>query len=207
MLQFISHENERLGYADGVREALRGGCRWVQLRMKHASDDEFLAMGQEVGRLCRAAGATFILDDRVHLVGALGADGVHLGKNDMHPAEARTILGPDKIIGCTANTLDDALAAVDAGADYLGVGPFRFTTTKERLSPVLGTEGYRGIMTALRLRSDIPVVAIGGITAADIPAIMATGVTGIALSGTILSSADPAGETAHILEILSNQEI
>ena len=207
MLQFISHENERLGYADGVREALRGGCRWVQLRMNHATDDEFLATGREVGELCRSYGATFVLDDRVHLVDALGADGVHLGKNDMHPAEARRILGPDKIIGCTANTLDDALAAVDAGADYLGVGPFRFTTTKERLSPVLGTEGYRSIMSALRLRSDIPVVAIGGITAADIPAIMATGVTGIALSGTILGAADPAAETAHIMEILSNQKI
>ena len=119
MLQFISHENERLGYADGVREALRGGCRWVQLRMKHATDDEFLATGREVGELCRSYGATFVLDDRVHLVDALGADGVHLGKNDMHPAEARRILGPDKIIGCTANTLDDALAAVDAGAAYL----------------------------------------------------------------------------------------
>lgn len=207
MLQFISHENERLGYADGVREALRGGCRWVQLRMKHATDDEFLATGREVGELCRSYGATFVLDDRVHLVDALGVDGVHLGKNDMHPAEARRILGPDKIIGCTANTLDDALAAVDAGADYLGVGPFRFTTTKERLSPVLGTEGYRSIMSALRLHSSIPVVAIGGITAADIPAIMATGVTGIALSGTILGAADPAAETAHIMEILSNQKI
>lgn len=203
MLQFITHERGRYGYAAGVREVLRGGCRWVQLRMKHASDAEFLAVGREVGEMCRSCGATFVLDDRVHLVEALGADGVHLGRNDMPPAQARTILGSGKIIGATANTLGHMLEAVEAGADYIGLGPFRFTTTKERLSPVLGLEGYSRIMAAFRTRSHVPVVAIGGITEADIPALMRTGVSGVAMSGALLSAADAALETEKVLKHLN----
>jgi len=202
MLQFITHTTGNLGYADGAREVLRGGCRWVQLRMKHATDSEYVAVGREVASMCRACGATFIIDDRVHLVDALGADGVHLGKNDMPVSEARRVLGNDRIIGATANTLDDMLAAVGAGADYIGLGPFRFTTTKERLSPVLGLEGYRVIMSAFRRVSDLPVVAIGGITDADIAAVMSTGVSGVALSGALLNAPDVAGETRHILQLL-----
>ena len=114
--------------------------------MKEASEEEFLRTGAEVGRLCRACGATFLLDDRVELVHRLGADGVHLGKNDMPPREARALLGPQKIIGATANTFGDIERAAAQGADYIGLGPFRFTRTKEKLSPILGIEGYREIL-------------------------------------------------------------
>lgn len=203
MLQFITHERGRYSYAAGVRDVLRGGCRWVQLRMKHASDDEFLAVGREVGEMCRSCGATFVLDDRVHLVEALGADGVHLGRSDMPLAQARSILNSSKIIGATANTLDHMLEAVEAGADYIGLGPFRFTTTKERLSPVLGGEGYSRIMAAFRSRSDVPVVAIGGITAADIPALMLAGVSGVAMSGALLSAGDTVVETEKVMKCLN----
>lgn len=204
-MQFITHDNGRRSYTEGVREALLGGCRWIQLRMKHAGDEEFISTGRDVAAMCKAAGATFILDDRVHLVAGLEADGVHLGKNDMPPAEARRLLGPDKIIGATANTLDDMLAAA-AGVDYIGLGPFRFTTTKERLSPVLGTEGYRRLMKSFRRHSSLPVVAIGGITAADIPDIMNSGVTGIALSGALLNATDMVEETKRITQILKQYE-
>ncbi|MBJ2183989.1 MAG: thiamine phosphate synthase [Muribaculaceae bacterium] len=203
MLQFISHYNDRYDYIRGVREVLRGGCRWVQLRMKDADDDSFMAVGRSVGAMCREAGAVFVLDDRVHLVEALGADGVHLGKNDMPVAEARAILGRGKIIGATANTLDDMLAAVAAGADYIGLGPFRFTTTKARLSPVLGVEGYLRLMSAFREKSSIPVVAIGGITAADVPALMDAGVSGIAMSGALLGAEDAAAATDAIVNLIS----
>ena len=97
-------------------------------------------------------------------------------------------------------------AAVAAGADYIGLGPFRFTTTKARLSPVLGLEGYRDIMSRFRRLSQLPVVAIGGITPDDIPAIMQTGVTGIALSGTILGADDPVKQTENIIKLLNNNE-
>lgn len=205
MLQFITHKNERHGYLDGAEAALSGGCRWIQLRMKDESDESVIAAGRRLAPLCRAAGATFIIDDHVALVDAIGADGVHLGKNDMPVAEARRILGPDRIIGATANTFDDIAAAVAAGADYIGLGPFRFTETKKRLSPILGLEGYRDIMAHCRRAGyTIPVVAIGGITPEDIEAIMATGVSGIALSGTILRAADPAAATSQIINLIKH---
>lgn len=205
MLQFITHKNERHGYLDGAEAALRGGCRWIQLRMKDEPDESIIDAGRRLAPLCRAAGATFIIDDHVALVDAVGADGVHLGKNDMPVAEARRILGADRIIGATANTFDDIAAAVASGADYIGLGPFRFTETKKRLSPILGLEGYRDIMAHCRRAGySIPVVAIGGITPEDIEAIMATGVTGIALSGTILRAADPAAATSRIINLIKH---
>nr|WP_122121054.1 thiamine phosphate synthase [Alistipes megaguti] len=207
MLQFITHRNDRYDEISGTRAVLEGGCRWVQLRMKDAPDEEFLRVGREVGRLCRQYGATFLLDDRVHLVTKLGADGVHLGKNDMPPREARTLLPAGTIIGATANTFEDIERAAAAGADYIGLGPFRFTQTKRNLSPILGLEGYREIFTRCRAAGiTLPVVAIGGITAADIAQILATGATGIALSGALLGAADPAEETRKIVDILKQHK-
>ena len=137
MIQFITHSNNRYGYVDGARLALEGGCRWVQLRMKEATEVEFMAAAAEIGRLCKEHGATFVLDDHVEWVEKTGADGVHLGKNDMPIDEARKILGSDKIIGGRANTFEDVERLYRQGADYIGCGPFRFTTTKKNLSPVL----------------------------------------------------------------------
>lgn len=203
MFQYISHYTPAIGYVDGIRMALEGGCKWVQLRMKDAPEEEVLACAKEALQLCRQHGAKFILDDHVELVETAGADGVHLGKNDMPVDEARKILGPDKIIGGTANTIDDIIRLHRQGADYIGCGPFRFTTTKKKLSPVLGLEGYRDIVLKMRENGiDLPIVAIGGITVDDIPAIMGTGVTGIALSGAILNAEDPKSMTESILETL-----
>lgn len=204
MLQFITHRNERYDEISGTRAVLEGGCRWVQLRMKDAPDEEVLRVGREVGRLCREYGATFLVDDRVHLVSELGADGVHLGKHDMPVSEARRLLPAGTIIGATANTFEDIARAAAAGADYIGLGPFRFTETKRNLSPILGLEGYRAIFERCREAGiTLPVVAIGGITAADVAAILATGATGIALSGALLGAEDPAEETRKITKIIN----
>lgn len=206
MLQFITHHTDRYDEVAATRAVLAGGCRWVQLRMKEADDETFLRVGREVGCLCRDHGATFLLDDRAWLVEELGADGVHLGKNDLPPDEARTLLGPGRIIGATANTFDDIARAVRQGADYIGLGPFRFTETKQKLSPLLGIEGYRRIMAQCREAGfSLPVVAIGGITAADLGPLLDTGIQGIALSGTLLRAASPADETRHILEIIQRE--
>lgn len=203
MLQFITHHNQHFGYADGAAAVVAGGCRWVQLRMKDATRAELMETGLKIRDICRQAGATFIVDDHVELVGELGADGVHLGKNDMPVAEARQALGPDKIVGATANSFDDIRAAVEAGADYIGLGPFRFTTTKDKLSPVLGLEGYRQIMDRCRREGiTLPVVAIGGITADDLAPLMDTGIGGIAVSGALLNAADPAAETTKFLNLM-----
>ncbi len=205
-LQFITHFTEKYSYLDSARMALEGGCRWIQLRMKDVPDEEIRAVAIEMKELCRQYNATFLLDDRVALAKDLGADGVHLGKNDMPIAEARRVLGKDFRIGGTANTFDDVRAHFHAGADYIGCGPFRFTTTKKNLSPILGLEGYRHILQRMREENiTLPVVAIGGITAEDIPALMETGISGIALSGTILRAPDPVAETRKILRLLGEQ--
>lgn len=152
--------------------------------------------------LCREHEAVFLLDDRVGLAKELKADGVHLGRNDMPVDEARRILGEEFIIGGTANTFEDIERLWRLGADYIGCGPFRFTSTKKNLSPVLGLDGYRSIIGSMRAAGiELPVVAIGGITVDDIPAVMATGVDGIALSGAILNAGDPVRETARIMSL------
>lgn len=206
MVQFISHYSERYSYLDSIQLALEGGCRWIQLRMKDALDEEVRPIAVKAQKLCRQYHATFIIDDRVALVRELGADGVHLGKSDMPIREARQILGSDYIIGGTANTFEDAKAHYEASADYIGCGPFRFTTTKQKLAPVLGLDGYRQIIQQLRAANiTIPVVAIGGITKDDISAILQTGITGIALSGTVLRADDPIAEMKHIINIINHE--
>ncbi len=201
-LQFITHFTEKYSYYDSARMALEGGCRWIQLRMKDASPEEVEQEALRVQALCRTYHATFIIDDHVELVKKIHADGVHLGKHDMPVAEARRLLGNGFIIGGTANTFDDVKMHYEAGADYIGCGPFRFTTTKKNLSPILGLEGYRRIVSQMKEAGiNLPIVAIGGITREDIPAILQTGVTGVALSGTILRADNPMEETRRILAI------
>lgn len=203
MIQFITHSNNRYGYVDGARLALEGGCRWVQLRMKEATEAEFMDAAAEIGRLCKEHGATFVLDDHVEWVEKTGADGVHLGKNDMPIDEARKILGNDKIIGGTANTFEDVERLYRQGANYIGCGPFRFTTTKKNLSPVLGLEGYQHIVDQMKSHGiNLPIVAIGGILELDIKSILATGVSGIAVSGGILNAENPAEEMQRFLKLV-----
>ncbi len=200
-IQFITHFNDQYGYVDGARMALEGGCRWIQLRMKGASDDEVAEAAAQIQPLCREYEAIFLLDDRVELAKSLKADGVHLGKNDMPISEARRVLGEEFIIGGTANTFDDIERLSSQGADYIGCGPFRFTTTKEKLAPVLGLEGYRRIVAQMEAKGiNLPIVAIGGITCEDIPALMQTGIDGIAISGAVLNAADPVAEMKRMIE-------
>lgn len=201
-LQFITHFTEKYSYFDAARLALEGGCRWIQLRMKEASEAEVEAEAIRVRDLCRKYGATFIIDDHVALAKKVQADGVHLGKNDMPIEEARRILGDAFIIGGTANSFEDVKRHWQAGANYIGCGPFRFTTTKKNLSPILGLEGYRQILQQMKAAGiTLPVVAIGGITYEDIPDILQTGVSGIALSGSILRAENPVEEVRRILSL------
>ena len=203
-LQFITHHTDKYSYIDSARIALEGGCRWIQLRMKSASEELFEETALIVQKMCREHGATFIIDDNVELVKRIGADGVHLGKNDMPISEARKILGDGFIIGSTVNSFEDIVNVLrTATPDYFGCGPFRYTTTKQNLSHILGVEGYRAIIEQMRCHNiDIPLIAIGGITKADIPAIMACGVSGIALSGSILNAQDPITEMQNVLSLL-----
>lgn len=203
-LQFITHHNDRYSYADSARLALEGGCRWIQLRMKGADEALMFKTATIVQAMCKRCGATFIIDDDVMLARRIGADGVHLGKEDMPIAKAREILGRGYIIGATVNSFED-IARVVSGADpdYFGCGPLRFTTTKQRLAPILGIEGYREIMCRMRAAEiAIPLVAIGGVTKEDIPSLLRCGVAGIALSGSILQADDPIAEMQRVSDAL-----
>jgi thiamine-phosphate pyrophosphorylase len=194
-IQFITHATDRHTYTEGAVLALEGGCRWIQLRMKDAKDAEIIAAAEVIRPLCESYQARFIIDDHVELVKRIGADGVHLGKNDMPISEARRILGDGYIIGGTANTFDDVEKHYRDGADYIGCGPFRFTTTKENLSPILGLNGYKDILSRMKLREiNIPVIAIGGIRYEDVSLLMDIGIDGIAVSGSILNADNPVEE-------------
>lgn len=193
-LLYISQQTPTASHADNILAACEAGCRWIQLRVKHEdpTDAAFAAMD-----ICRSYGATLSINDHPEIAKTVGAHGVHVGLQDMSVAEARTIGGPQLIIGGTANTPEDALAHAAAGADYIGYGPFRFTTTKEKLSPILGIAGYNRLMAA---RPGIPVFAIGGILIDDIPAILETGVYGIAVSGLITHARDKKSLVQQILD-------
>ena len=161
-----------------------------------------------VQKMCKDYGATFIIDDHVLLTKKIKADGVHLGKNDMPIAEARRLLGDSFIIGGTVNSLDDVRATLQSATpDYFGCGPFRFTSTKKNLAPILGHEGYRNIIREMKEGGiRIPLVAIGGIRKEDIPELMADGVHGIALSSSILRAENPVEEMKGIIETLNQKE-
>ena len=202
-LQFITHFTDRYSYLDSAMMALEGGCQWIQLRMKDADEAEIERTARQILPECRRRGAVFIIDDHVELVKRVGADGVHLGKNDMPVDEARRILGDEFIIGGTANTFEDIQRLAAQGADYIGCGPFRFTTTKKNLAPMLGIEGYENIVSLMKTHGiNLPIVAIGGITYDDIPQVMATGVTGIALSGSVLRADNPVEEMKRMVNQL-----
>lgn len=203
-LQFITHYTDRYSYVDSARIALEGGCRWIQLRMKDAEERELRDTAIIIQRMCRAAGATFIIDDNVALAKSIGAQGVHLGKGDMPIAEARKILGEGFIIGGTVNSFDDILHHLHTSPpDYFGCGPFRYTSTKRNLAPILGIEGYSDIIKRMREHNiATPLIAIGGIAKEDIPQLLKSGVDGIALSGSILRADNPPQEMREIADIL-----
>ena len=203
MLQFITHPNDRYSIAEEVQMAIEGGCRWIQLRLKDASDEEFVSVAQDIIPLCQESGSFLVFDDRVELAMRLGVHGVHLGKNDMPPAQAREMMGAEAIIGCTANTAEDILALRGLDVDYVGLGPFRTTTTKSNLSPVIGLEGYRRIVTDVTAAGNkLPIVAIGGITIDDIEPLVMAGVNGIAVSGAVINAPDPVDYTSRIMNLL-----
>jgi len=184
-LQYISQGSTSGDQLNNIKQALNAGCNWIQLRFKNGTADDITALAGDVKNICTAFTATFIINDHPHIAKAADADGVHLGLTDLSVSEAKKIIDPGKITGGTANTLEHVLQRVEEGCSYIGLGPLRFTTTKEKLSPVLGLKGYKEIMDELTARQiQIPVYAIG-IVLEDIEAIMQTGVYGVAMSGII----------------------
>ncbi|MFT7614118.1 MAG: thiamine-phosphate pyrophosphorylase [Parvicellaceae bacterium] len=185
-LQYITQDHPIWSHSELAEKACSHGVKWVQLRMKNVTQKKLLLEGLAIRKICSSYGATFILNDEVDLVKEVKADGVHVGLNDMSVADARAILGHEKIIGATANTFEDVITHQKAGVDYVGLGPFRHTSTKKVLSPIIGLEGYKEILSQLRLNgNEVPIVAIGGIEIEDFGDIFNLGIDGIAVSGLI----------------------
>jgi len=192
-LHYISQQPENGTHLTAISNALEAGSKWVQLRLKDAI---------EANILCKQYGAKLIVNDHPDIARKAGAFGVHLGLQDMSITEARRIVGNKMIIGGTANTFQHIEQRIAEGADYIGLGPYRFTTTKQKLSPILGWDGINAIMQKLG-SAHIPIIAIGGILPDDITAIMETGVHGVAVSGAITNAANRAKVVNQMYEWLN----
>ncbi len=205
-LQYITQDMEGKSHAELADEACRAGVRWVQLRLKDKTFDDWLKIALETKEVCRSHGAQLIINDNVDIALRVGAAGVHLGKNDMNPSEARKILGKGFIIGGSTNSMDDVRRLMDEGVDYVGVGPYRFTDTKEKLNPVLGLEGVAAISRECWLEGiTIPLIAIGGIVAEDVPALMEAGVHGVAIASAIGKASDKNKEVLKFMNVLNTE--
>ena len=205
MLQFITNTNCNVPVEAQVAAALDGGCRWVQLRMKDASDDEIRRVVSVIKPMCDQMEAFLILNDRVNLAKELEVSGVHVGKEDMSPSEARAILGAGAVIGVTVNTFEDVFRAATCDIDYVGIGPYRHTTTKKNLAPILGKEGISAICRQMDEKGiEIARVAVGGICSDDILPLMECGVNGVAVSGAIANAKDMAAATSELVRLLNS---
>lgn len=202
-LQYITNTSSPVSVTDQIRAVINGGCRWVQIRMKEADDNEVRQVVETVMPWCIETETFLILDDRVELAKELQAGGVHLGKTDMPPIQARLQLGAGAVIGVTANTFEDVEKVKTLDVDYIGIGPYRYTETKKNLAPILGLEGIRHISDEMKKNEiEIPVVAIGGIRLEDVVPLMATGVNGIAVSGAIAFAPDLQHATEDFVNAL-----
>ena len=190
-LQFISQENKDQSHLQSIETACKAGVKWIQLRVKEKSEEEVYQMAQQAKSICEAFRAKLIINDHPAIAKAVKSDGVHLGKEDMPVTVARELVGHECIIGATANTFEDIEKHYNNGADYIGLGPYRYTSTKKNLSPILGLEGYQRILNQCRSANiHTPIIAIGGIDLADIEQIIKTGVHGIAISSHIALAQD-----------------
>lgn len=191
-LHYITQGDTSEEHLKNIRRMCAAGADWIQLRLKDESFETVLKTAKAAKEICNEFSVKLIINDFPEVAKMVNTDGVHLGKEDKCPLEARKLLGPDKIIGGTANTLEDCENLCKKQVDYIGLGPFRFTTTKEKLSPVLGAEGYRKLLNSFRANGkSVPVIAIGGITPEDLPALAKSGVHGVAISGWLTTHPNP----------------
>ena len=176
---------------------MENGVKWVQLRAKNCDEKTFLNLAEEAKKISESFSATLIINDYVAIAKSIDAEGIHIGKEDLSPALARKELN-QKIIGGTANTLEDILI-LQPYVDYVGLGPYRFTSTKKKLSPVLGIEGYQSILKQV---PNIPVIGIGGVLYEDVELLLSTGLHGVAVSGAIINDENPEKKIKQFLKAI-----
>ena len=203
-LHYITQDLPNFSHAELAEFACKGGANWIQLRIKNKSYEDLLKIAQETKLVCLKYGAKLIINDNVQITKEISADGVHLGKDDINPREARKILGDNFIIGGSTNNMEDVRRQMADGCDYIGVGPYKFTSTKEKLNPVLGLEGIRSTTKILKtfVVSTPPLIAIGGIKLEDVELLMQTGIKGVAVSSAINLAEDKTEATLKFVTSL-----
>ena len=201
-LQYISQGFTKAEQELNIKKALDGGIKWIQVRWKNAAENEFIRLCKNSKLLCSEYQSICIINDDVQIAKDIDADGVHLGLKDTSIEIARQILGKNKIIGGTANSISDVLQRMNESCDYIGLGPLRFTSTKEQLSPILGFEGYQKIIQTLKEKSlEIPkIFAIGGVVLEDIQLLQQIGIYGVAVSGQITNQPSITKEFKTVLQ-------
>ncbi|MCX6180616.1 MAG: thiamine phosphate synthase [Bacteroidetes bacterium] len=197
-LQFITSDDCQYSHLEQLKIVLENGVNWVQLRAKNIDEKAFLKLAEQAKKITESFSAVLIINDHVTIAQTIGAEGVHIGKEDLSAALARKELGA-KIIGGTANTLDDILI-IEPHVDYVGLGPFRFTSTKKKLSPVLGREGYLNILK--QVPHHLPVIGIGGVLVDDVNDLLSAGLHGIAVSGAIINDENPEKKIKQFLKAI-----
>lgn len=189
-IQYITQDNEQLSHAQQAKLMFEKGIEWVQIRMKNSTPEEIITQAKEAMIYAEKNGGKLIINDSINIALEVNAHGVHLGLHDTPINKARETLGDQKIIGGTANTFQDIVLQSNRGANYIGVGPFRFTSTKAKLSPTLGLKGYKELSTKLsEANINIPLVAVGGINLNDLISIQQTGICAVAISAALLKNA------------------
>ena len=197
---YLTQDLPDISHQELAEIACKNGIRWIQLRVKNKPFEDWLQIAKDVKQICNHFQTILIINDHAEIAKAVDADGVHVGKNDVTVLAARKIVGESKIIGATANTLQDILAHQKNGVNYIGLGPYKFTKTKEKLNPILGLEGYSIIQQSNN--SSIPIIAIGGIQLEDVQPLMNTGIHGVAVSSVINLADDKAKVISSFLELL-----
>ncbi|MFB9056835.1 thiamine phosphate synthase [Mariniflexile ostreae] len=203
-LHYISQGHTPEAHLEHITNACASGAELVQLRLKNLDEATLLKTAEKARAITQHYQTRLIINDHYKIAKAVKADGVHLGLEDMCPTEARKHLYSWQSIGGTANTLEACQTLISKAVSYIGLGPFRFTTTKEHLSPVLGLEGYRSILDILQ--TETPIIAIGGITLRDIPELLKTGVYGVAVSGELTKDFNKITDFKQLLEGSELQE-
>ena len=194
----LTQDGLALSHAEQARTLTASGARWIQLRMKNAASETWLATAREVVAICHEGGVLCTINDSVDVALAADADGVHVGSLDEAWGDARARLGPEKILGGTVNNATDAARAANSGVlDYVGIGPLRFTTTKQKLAPVLGLDGLAALLPLLH---GLPAWAIGGVQPADLPALRRAGLAGVAVSSALYARGSIAANHAAFLQ-------
>lgn len=193
----------RFSHVELAIQAIEGGADTIQFRQKSGSTRELIDIARRMKKVCQDAGASFIVNDRFDVALAAEADGVHLGQKDFPIPLARKILGPEKIIGGSASTGEEARICLSDGADYVGFGPVFLTTSKEDAGPVSGIEQLKEIVESIPL----PIIAIGGVTRENAPAVMATGAAGIAVISAVCCQDNPMEATREFSEAMCKRRL